>query len=154
NGKPGFSGDGGPATSATLNVPLGVAVDGPGNLFIVDWDRVRMVSPNGIITLVAGGGPLPGSSGDGGPATSAQLTYPAAVAVDGAGNLFIANPGWSFFAVGEIGPDPGDHRIRKVSASGIITTLAGNGTPDFSGDGGPAINAQLNGPTGVAVDGA
>ncbi len=151
-----FPGDGGLATDAQLS-PVGVTLDGTGNLFIADlgsWPgRVRKVSPSGIITTVAGGG-LTGSSGDGGPATSAQLSFPYGLAVDGAGNLFIADPGPNFFAGGDAGDYPTDHRIRKVSPSGIITTVAGDGRRDFSGDGGPASTATLNGPTSVAVDGA
>ncbi len=141
NGTFGFSGDSGPATSATLNGPRGVAVDDAGNLFIADYDnhRIRKVSANGIITTVAGNGTR-GFSGDDGPATSASLFFPTGVAVDGAGNLFIA--------------DFGNQRIRKVSANGTITTVAGNGTEDFSGDSGPATSASLALPHSVAVDGA
>jgi uncharacterized protein (TIGR03437 family) len=134
---PGFSGDGGPATSAQLNLPERVAVDSAGNLYIADTIncRIREVS-NGVITTVAGSGGR-GFSGDNGPATSAQLDTPGGVAVDTAGNLYIA--------------DFGNNRIRKVS-NGVIVTVAGTGTPGFSGDGGPATSAQLNLPTGVAVD--
>ena len=135
----GFSGDGGPATAAALNNPTGVAVDASGNLFIADTFnyRVRMVSTGGMITTVAGNG-TKGYSGDGGPATAAALNDPTGVAVDASGNIFIA--------------DYLNNRIRKVSASGIITTVAGNGTEGFSGDGGPAAAAALNNPGGVAVD--
>ncbi len=132
-------GDSGSATSARL-FPSGVALDGAGNLFIADSGnkRVFKVTPGGIITTVAGNGGI-GSSGDGGPATSAQLYGPdGGVAVDGAGNLFIGDYG----------------RVRKVSLSGIITTVAGDGTYGFTGDGGPATSAQLSGPASVAVDGA
>src|SRR5439155_13488709 len=123
---------------------FGVAVDGAGNLFIVDTRnyRIRKVSPDGIITTMAGNGSASCSySGDGGPATSAQLCA-SGVAVDSAGSLFIS----------------ADNRIRKVSPDGIITTVAGNGSTHYSGDGGPAINAQLAGvylgnfPFGIAVD--
>jgi len=137
-------GDNGPATSAALYDPLGVAVDSAGNLYIADSSnhRIRKVS-DGVITTVAGSGAVfpseGGFSGDNGPATSAQLDYPAGVAVDSAGNLYIA--------------DEGNHRIRRVS-NGVITTVAGNGTQGLSGDGGPATNAQLGSPTGVAVDSA
>jgi sugar lactone lactonase YvrE len=144
----GFSGDGGPATSALLSFPSGVAVDASGNVFIMDSlnNRVREVSANGIITTIAGSGAFgfgncicgSGSfSGDGGSATSATL-YPAGVTLDASGNLFIA--------------DTFNHRIREVTADGIITTVAGNGSPGFSGDGGPAISAAMNNPYGVAVD--
>jgi hypothetical protein len=140
NGTHGFSGDGGPATSAQLSGPLGMAVDGTSNLFIADAGnyRIRKVSPSGIITTVAGNGNY-GDSGDGGPATSAQLSDPYSVAVDGAGNVFIA--------------DTDSSRIRRVSPSGIITTVAGNGSYGYSGDGGPATSAQLDSPRGVTVDG-
>ena len=135
----GFGGDGGPAISAELALPWGVALDASGILFITDSGnyRIRKVSASGIITTVAGNGVL-GFSGDGGPATAASFSTLAGVAVDASGNLFIA--------------DTGNSRIRKVSASGIITTVAGNGTFNFSGDGGPAISASLYGPDGVAVD--
>jgi uncharacterized protein (TIGR03437 family) len=137
NGTYGFSGDNGPATSARLYSPSGVAVDSAGNLYIADADnnRIRKVS-DGVITTVAGNG-TEGFSGDNGPATSAQLYNPYGVAVDSAGNLYIA--------------DYGNNRVRKVS-NGVITTVAGNGTQGFSGDDGPATSAQLDGPFGVAVD--
>ena len=136
NGTPGFSGDNGPATSAQLFSPVGVAVDSVGNLYIADSvnNRIRKVS-NGVITTVAGNG-TQGFNGDG-PATSAELYDPAGVAVDFAGNLYIA--------------DERNNRIREVS-NGVITTVAGNGTPGFSGDNGPATRAELYDPAGVAVD--
>jgi uncharacterized protein (TIGR03437 family) len=136
----GFSGDGGPATSASLNWPSGVAVDSAGNLYIADTENslIREVS-GGTITTVAGNENLD-FSGDGGPATSASLCYPSGVAVDSAGNFYIA--------------DTCNEQIRKVSG-GTITTVAGNGPYDgFSGDGGPATSALLNMPSGVAVDSA
>ena len=138
-----FSGDGGPATQASLNFPQGVAVDGAGNLFIADSDnhRIRKVDAiTGVITSVAGNG-QEGFSGDGGLATQAGLNNPSRVAVDEAGNLFIA--------------DSDNHRIRKVDAiTGVITSVAGNGQEGFSGDGGLATQACLNSPHGLAVDGA
>jgi sugar lactone lactonase YvrE len=144
NGTPAYSGDGGAATSAELWAPSGVALDDRGNLFIADNfnQRIRKVGTNGIITTVAGNGhnsgPGPGGySGDGGVATNAELSHPYGVAVDATGNLFIA--------------DYGNNVIRKVGTNGIITTVAGNGTPGFSGDGGAATNAEFNGPTDVAV---
>ncbi|MBZ5617725.1 MAG: hypothetical protein LAQ69_03160 [Acidobacteriia bacterium] len=156
NGEEGFSGDGGQATSAQLSIPRGVAVDIADNLFIAEDGRIRKVSPDGTITTVAGGAAFDfrGPSGDGGLATSARLSWPVGVAVDSAGNLLIADPGDNF-QVGDVGDDFSvDQRIRKVSPDGIITTLAGNGSHDFSGDGGPAITAAFNGAIGVAVDGA
>lgn len=139
NGVAGFGGDGGPAGSASLRFPIGLALDRSGNLYIADADnhRVRRVSPNGVINTVAGNGAAD-FSGDGGPATFASLNLPEDVAVDGAGNLFIA--------------DAGNNRIRKVDASGMISTMAGNGDDGFSGDGGPAIDAMLNSPWGLALD--
>ena len=100
------------------------------------WSRVRRLSPDGSILTVAGDGTL-GFSGDGGPATDAQVAA-VGVAVDHAGNLFIA--------------DGRNNRIRKVSPDGIIMTIAGNGTPGYSGDGGPATDASLSGPVAIAVD--
>jgi sugar lactone lactonase YvrE len=141
NGFPGFSGDGGPATGASLSFPSGVAVDAAGNLLIADFlnHRIRRVNgTTGIITTVAGNG-IKAFSGDGGPATSASLILPFALAVDAAGNLFIA--------------DTYDHRIRRVDGTtGIITTVTGDGTANFSGDEGPATSATLAKPYGVAVD--
>ena len=117
----------------------GVAVDAAGNLFIADSDNdvIRKVSTNGIITTVAGNTTWD-YSGDGGAATNASLNYPGGVAVDVSGNLFIA--------------DTYNHRIRRVNTNGIITTVAGNGTVAYSGDGGAATNASLDYPGGVAVD--
>ncbi|HSB13927.1 MAG TPA: hypothetical protein VLE22_05675 [Bryobacteraceae bacterium] len=139
NGSAGYSGDGGPAASAQLSQPRGVAVDAGGNLYIADTDnfRIRKVSTAGIITTVTGNGSA-GYSGDGGPGVDAQLNYPNGVAVDAGGNLYIA--------------DEGNNRIRKVSATGIITTVAGNGSRGYSGDGGPATSAQITFPSDVAVD--
>ena len=134
-----YSGDGGPATAASLYYPKGVAVDAVGNLYIADWgnDRIRKVSPAGTITTVAGNGQA-GYSGDGGPATAASLNGPGDVAVDAAGNLHVA--------------DSSNYRIRKVTTTGMITTLAGNGGYGYGGDGGPATAASLSWPAGVAVD--
>jgi trimeric autotransporter adhesin len=139
-GKPGFLGDGGPATLATLRNPFGVAVDGQGNVYIADTDnmRVRKVSVGGTITTIAGNG-VQGSSGDGGPATSALLRFPYGLAVDGQGNVYFA--------------DSGNNRVRKVSRGGTITPFAGTGANSFSGDGGPATSAQLQIPRDVALDG-
>ena len=141
NGIHGFSGDGGPATSAQLDQPTGLVVDGLGDLYIADSGNgsIRRVdATTGIITTVAGTGIL-GFSGDGGAATSAKLDEPWSVAVDGRGDLYIAETQYE--------------RIRRVDATGVITTVAGNGTKVFSGDGGGATCAQFHDPSGVAVDG-
>jgi sugar lactone lactonase YvrE len=134
-----YSGDGGPATRAQLSFPKDVAPDGSGNIYIADSgnNRVRVVSPSGIITTVAGAG-VAGYSGDGDLATNAQLSLPSGLALDTAGNLYVA--------------DTNNFRIRKISTSGIITTIAGNGTRGHSGDGGPATSAQLDYPTGLKID--
>jgi sugar lactone lactonase YvrE len=139
NGIQGYSGDGGLATSAELYAPWGVAVDSGGNLYIADSgnERIRKVAPSGTISTVAGNGTLD-YSGDGGLATSAELYQPYGVAVDSGGNLYIA--------------DSGNERIRKVAPSGTISTVAGNGTQGYSGDGGLATSAELSYPYGVAVD--
>jgi sugar lactone lactonase YvrE len=139
NGTAGFSGDGGPATGAMLDEPFGIAVDGSGNLYIADYNnnRIRKVTPDGLISTVAGTG-TEGYNGDGGAATSAELFHPYSVAVDGSGNLYIA--------------DSANNRIRKVTPAGAISTVAGNGTAGYSGDGGDATSAQLWVPLGVAVD--
>ena len=136
-GGGGTFGDGGPATAAQLNHPAGVAVDVFGNLFIADANnnRIRKVDTSGIISTVAGNG-IAGFSGDGGQATSAQLNNASGVAVDASGNIFIAD----------------NNRIRKVNTSGIISTVVGNGVGGFSGDGGTALSAQLNNPSGVVLD--
>jgi hypothetical protein len=154
----GYSGDGGPATSAELNNPSGVTVDASGNLYIADTlnQRIREVTPGGTITTVAGNGSCAIKdangkcfSGDGGPATSAELLYPTGLALDASGNLYIA--------------DWGNERIRKVTPDGTISTVAGNGSPSctssngvatacYGGDGGPATNAELSGPNGVTLD--
>ena len=141
NGVQGFSGDGGPATSALVNGPAAVALDGGGNLFISDGNRIRRVAAGtGIITTVAGNGGGGGFSGDGVPATNTSLNTPLGLAVDGSGNLLIA--------------DANNNRIRRVAAdTGIITTVAGNGTTGYRGDGGAATSTTLSFPSSVAVDG-
>jgi len=200
DGTDGFSGDGGAATNASIYAPFGMVADSSGNLFIADQEnnRLRKVGTNGIITTVAGNG-RESSSGDGGPATNAQFSLPFAVAVDGTGNLFIADtynnrlrrvgtngiittavgdgfgvPNGGRFA-GDGGAaanaslykpkdviadgfgnlfiaDSSNNRIRKVGTNGIITTVAGSETADYSGDGGPAISAGLSYPCGLVFD--
>jgi trimeric autotransporter adhesin len=161
DGTKGYSGDGGPATSAELNFPGGVTVDGAGNVLIADTinDRIRVVAAStgtfygqamtaGHIYTIAGDGSY-GFSGDGGPATSAELGLPDAVTVDDAGNLLISC----------------NDRVRVVAAgtatyygqamtAGNIYTIAGNGFPGYSGDGGPATSAELNNPEGMTIDAA
>ncbi len=138
-GTAGFSGDGGPATLAMIKGPYGIAVGATGSVYFSDENAcVRKISSTGTITTVAGIGGSGGFSGDGGSATLAQLNGSALIAVDISGNIYI--------------PDVYDHRIRKVNALGMITTIAGDGTPGSGGDGGPATDAQLNQPYGVAVD--
>jgi uncharacterized protein (TIGR03437 family) len=138
----GFSPDGTPAVNALLWLPTDVAFDPSGNLYIAEYGygpndgRIRMINAGGILTTVAGGG----TGGDGGPATGAQLTAPEAIAIDSQGNLYISDTQYQL-----------SNRVRKVS-DGIITTIAGSATAGYSGDGGPAVNAQLNNPLGLAVD--
>jgi len=139
NGIEGTSGDGGPATDASIGWAEGIAVDGEGNFyFSQSWDhRVRKVDASGIITTVAGGGLE--DPGDGLPATEVRLDYPPGIAVDAGGNLYIA--------------ESQKHRIRKVDTNGIITTFAGTGIAAFAGDGGSARQAMLNWPIELATDG-
>jgi len=200
----GYSGDGGPALLARLGSPRGVALDGAGNLYIADTDNhcVRRVARDGLISTLAGKG-VPGYAGDGGAAVSALLYNPTGVHVDSAGNLYVADTGnhvirrvtpggggdWGVAVIETVagtgvlgfGGDGGvatsaglyepyriamdrtgnlyiadsmNHRIRKVTPDGVISTIAGNGTRGYDGDGGLALAAQLNDPTDVAVDGA
>jgi trimeric autotransporter adhesin len=140
-GPSGQTGDGGPATSAKFRGPEGIRIDQAGNVFIVDTGNfsVRKVDTNGIITTYVGQLHVSGYTGDGGPATSATLGGPSYIALDHAGNLYIS--------------DLINNVIRKVDASThIITTVAGNGTSGFSGDGGQALSAQLNSPNGLDFD--
>ena len=140
-----FTGDGDPATTATLNGPTAVAVDSGGRVFVADAGnrRIRMFTVGGDISTVAGGGGASGADGlgDGGPATAANLAFPQGVAVDGNGNVFVA--------------DTYDALVRMFTVGGDISVVAGTpGTPGFGGDGGPATSALLASPAAVAVDGA
>ena len=141
SGVRGYYGDGGPAAQAQLNFPGALALDASGNLFITDTGNhvVRRVTPAGLITTYAGSG-VRGFSGDGGLATQAALNLenPGALAVDAAGSLYVA--------------DTRNNRIRCVTPGGLIFTVAGTGEPGFRGDGGPAADARLNLPAGLAVD--
>ncbi|HLK49195.1 MAG TPA: hypothetical protein VKT49_13730 [Bryobacteraceae bacterium] len=139
NGSPGFAGDGGPATSAQLNGPVGVAVDRANNLYIADFanNRVREVTTDGNINTIAGNGTQT-YAGDNASATLAALNGPQGVAVDAAGNVYIA--------------DTNNHAIREVTRDGNIHTAAGTGVPGFLGDGGPPTSAQITGPSAIAID--
>ena len=141
NGTAGYTGDGGPATSASLKAPRSVALDGAGNIYIADCSNhvIRKVDTSGNISTVAGNGTR-GYTGDGGVATSANLASPSGVALDSAGNIYIA--------------DYANYVIRKVDTSGNISTVAGNGTRGYTGDGGVATSANLASPSGVALDSA
>jgi serine/threonine-protein kinase len=136
-GTPGNSGDGGPAIHAELNGPQGLAVTADGGILIADFNNheVRKVA-GGVITRVAGTSTA-GNSGDGGRATDAELNRPGAVAVMADGGFLIA--------------DTGNNMVRRVLPDGAIITVAGTGTPGHSGDGGPAVIAELNWPNGLAV---
>jgi sugar lactone lactonase YvrE len=139
-GSYGSGGDGGPATSATVYQPNAVALDSAGNLYIAtpSFGRIRKVTAgNGVITTVAGNGNLYGNSGDGGAAINAEI-YPQALAVDGAGNLYLSSSPF----------------IRKVDATGLITTVVGSGYGSYGGDGGPATVAEISGPHGISFDAA
>ncbi|MES2704232.1 MAG: Ig-like domain-containing protein [Bacteroidota bacterium] len=137
-GTSGFSGDGGPATSGSLNGPTGMAINDSGVYFVDIFNgRVRKVNASGIISTIAGGG---GSSSDGVPATTANLGSPNGLYIDATGNIYI--------------PDQNMNRVRKINTSGIISTIGGNGTYGYSGDGGPALSAQMKQPNGVIADAA
>jgi hypothetical protein len=137
----GYTGDGGQATAAELNYPTSVAIDGLGNMYIADYQNyvIRKVNTSGIISTFAGSG-IGGYSGDGGAATNAKLNNVFSVAVDNYENVYIA--------------DDGNRRIRKVNTSGIISTFAGNGTLGFSGDGGAATSAEIGSVSGIAIVGS
>lgn len=139
-GGAGDSGDGGPAIAARLS-PFGLTVDAASNLLVADDEahRVRRITPGGTINAFAGNGAL-GASGDGAGAVNAAMNVPQDVVVDAAGNVYIS--------------DSNNHRVRRVAPNGVITTYAGTGVPDFGGDGGPATQARLFMPTGLALDSA
>src|ERR1035437_8266464 len=139
NGNMTFSGDGVPATAAAFNHPRGLAIDSAGGVYISDTDnwRIRRVTPAGIVSTVVGNGTY-GATGDGNQAIGASFSDVTDIALDAAGNLYIA--------------DASNHRIRKVTPGGIVSTVAGTGVQGSSGDGGLAINALLNRPISVALD--
>ena len=137
-GEKGFSGDGGPATLATMSWVRDIAVDEFGNVYFTDFEnhRVRKVDTGGTITTIAGTGEE-GFSGDGGPATDARLNHPSGIFVDADGNVYVV--------------DHGNQRVRRIDQGGVIHTIAGNGSSGYSGDGGPAKQARVGGPSGIAV---
>jgi sugar lactone lactonase YvrE len=151
NGEPGFAGDGSPGSDAMLNFPGPLAVDVEANVYVADLKnhRIRKIGPNGVITTVAGNG-VRGFSGDGRRAVDASLDLireegdppyiPSAsfLVIDREGNLFFT--------------DTNNNRVRRVDVNGNITTVAGNGSRGYSGDDGPAIDAALNIPSGLALD--
>jgi hypothetical protein len=199
NGTQGFAGDGGLGTNAMLDTPMDVAADASGTVYIADTynNRVRRVTPDGIITTVAGNGPQTGfnsgvSLGDGRPATAAQMNNPGVVAIGPSGHVYVSDgyrvrrflPGGNIETVAGNGTcrlagdggiasgnsvcfpgglaagasgvlyvsDPFNARVRQIDSAGVINTIAGNGVSGFSGDGGPAVDAQLNSPGDIAVD--
>ena len=138
NGTAGSTGDGGPATAALVTAPTDIVVDQAGNVYFCDMpnNSIRKIDINGNITLIAGTGTA-GVTGDGGPATSAQLFHPAFLAIDDAGNLYVSSA----------------CRVRKITASsGLISTIVGDGTSAYSGDGGPATGAQITWSSGMTID--
>lgn len=136
-GTPGFSGDGGPAASAQINPTGGIAVDGGGNIYFPDVNRIRKIAATGTIATIAGNG-TSGTSGDGGPAPNAQLQDPTSIAVDGAGDIFVTVSAYS--------------RIRKITPAGTIVAVAGNAAGTDAGDGGAATAAFLWQVAGIAAD--
>jgi uncharacterized protein YjdB len=142
NGISASSGDGGLATSASIYGPIGMDFDPAGNLIVSDYNAfcIRKITPAGIISTIAGTAGVGGSSGDGGPATAALFWHVWGLKVDAAGNIYLA--------------DASNHKIRKISTTGIVTTIAGTGVAGFSGDGGPATSARLNNPSDIDIDAA
>ena len=140
NGTGGYSGDGGQATSARINGAYNLTVDSKGNIYIADRINscIRMVNTLGIISTIAGTDTV-GFSGDGGPATAAKLDWTNGVAIDNLGNIYVSDE---------------SNRVRKINTLGIINTVVGTGTQGYTGDGGPATAAELNGPIGLAIDAA
>jgi hypothetical protein len=138
-GSAGFSGDGGQASAATFDDPMGMVVDASGNMYLADElnNRIRKITPAGIITTIAGNGTA-GLSGDGGPATNAELNWPVGLTLDASGNLLVG--------------DYANSAIRKITPAGIITTIAGNGVRGFTGDGGQATAAEMNLIHGLVTD--
>jgi hypothetical protein len=136
-GTAGHSGDGGPATSANFQSPMGLCFDAAGNMYVSDYWWIRKITPAGIVSTIAGNGTL-GYTGDGGPATSASFDNAKGICVDAAGNVYFS--------------DQNNHRVRKITPAGIISTYAGTGVFGFSGDGGAPGAAQLNMPTGLRMD--
>ena len=140
----GYSGDQGPASKAEVYCPIGLVVDRDGNLLVADDgnNRIRRVAPDGLISTLAGTGPVGTDrgayTGDGGPATSARLHEPVGVALAADGALYFA--------------DSDNNAVRKVDGTGTITTIAGNGIAGFAGDAGPATKAELNHPESLAFD--
>jgi hypothetical protein len=139
DGTAAYGGDGGLATAAQIDEPIGVYYDASGNVYITEYNghRIRKVSPTGIISTIAGTG-IAGYNGDGIPATAAQLKTPMSITGDASGNLYFS--------------DYDNNRIRKIDAAGIISTYAGNGTIGYGGDGSAATAAQLNNPKGLVID--
>lgn len=138
-GTAGYTGNGGFATQARLSGPEAITIDGNGNIYVADNGNhvIRKITPTGIISTVAGNGTA-GFLGDGGQATAARLNGPAGVAIDGSGNLYIS--------------DQANHRIRKVTSGGVISTVAGSGTAGWVGDGSPATNYRLSSPDDICLD--
>ena len=135
----GYAGDGGPATAARLQEPVGVGLGAGGDVYVADRDNnaIRKIDADGTITTVIGGKGA-GFSGDGGPASEARIDRPQQIVVDPDGNVYFA--------------DSGNNRVRRIDTEGVVTTVAGNGRAATSGDGGPALSAAVWNPTGLALD--